>query len=179
MPNYKRYYLENRYVFITVVTYNRSHILIDNVALLRACFKKARTKFDFEIFSSVILPDHIHIMLKPQKIDEFSKIIGVIKRNFTQSLAEGHNNENISESRIKRREKGVWQRRFYEHIIRDENDLHRHLDYIHYNPVKHGYVKKVKDWEYSSFHKFIRLNNYDIDWGIPADIKHINELNYE
>ena len=75
--------------------------------------------------------------------------------------------------------KRLWQNRFWEHTIRDENDLNTHLNYIHYNPVKHGYAKSVKDWEYSSFHKFVKKGLYDINWGSNTDIKEIIDLNFE
>lgn len=179
MPNYKRYYLENRYVFITVVTYNRKPILVENINLLRECFKKTLKTFDFEIFAAVILPNHFHLIIKPQNIKEFSKIIGLIKKYFSHAINEEYNDKNISESRMKRGEKGIWQRRFHEHLIRDEKDLFTRLDYIHYNPVKHGYTQNVKDWEHSSFHKFVKLKNYDINWGSETDIKNIKDLDYE
>lgn len=179
MPNYKRYYIENRFVFITVVTYNRRAILIDNIELLRGSFKKTLETFDFEIFASVILPDHFHVILKPVNIDEFSKIIGSIKKHFSYRINEIFVDKNISESRMNRKEKGVWQRRFYEHIIRDENDLNNHLDYIHYNPVKHNNAKSVKEWEYSSFNKFVKSKNYETDWGLSNQIEHIQNLEYD
>ena len=78
-----------------------------------------------------------------------------------------------------KREKGIFQRRYWEHTIRDENDLNIHLNYIHYNPVKHGYAKSVNDWEYSSFHKFVKNGLYDISWGSNTDIKEIIDLNFE
>ncbi len=179
MPNYKRYYIENNYVFITVVTYNRSPILIQNIELLRECFKKTKETFDFEIFASVILPDHFHLIIKPANIREFSKIIGLIKKYFSFFVEDQFDNKNICKSRKNRQEKGIWQRRFYEHLIRDENDLSKHLDYIHFNPVKHQYTKSVKDWSFSSFNKFVKLKNYDINWGSDFDIEEIKELEYE
>ncbi len=181
MPNYKRYYLDNYYIFITIVTYNRKPILIPNITLLRASFKKALNMFDFEIFGSVILPDHLHLIIKPKDSnkDNFSKIIGTIKRTFTQSINEKPLNEGLPTSRIKRNEKCIWQRRFYDHIIRSEEDLYNHLDYIHYNPVKHRHTKHVRDWEFSSFHKFVKLKNYEPNWGSESDIKNIIELEYE
>jgi len=179
MPNYKRFYLENSYIFITVVTYNRNPILIRNIDLLRDCFKQTKLDFDFEIFGSVILPEHFHIIIKPKEADSFPKIIGTVKRKFTQSLKDDFQGKNIPNSRIIRKEKGIWQRRFYEHIIRSDEDLYNHLDYIHYNPVKHGYVKNVNEWDYSSFHKFVKLKNYEINWGSTSDIKHITKLKYD
>ncbi len=179
MPNYKRYYIKNSYVFITIVTHNRNKILLDNVDLLRKCIKGAKEKYVFDIFAIVILPDHIHLILKPQIIDEFSLIIGSIKKRFTKAIEDSFVDKNISISQDKRKEKGVWQRRFYDHVIRDENDLHRHLDYIHYNPVKHGYVEHVKDWAFSSFSKFVELKNYDSNWGSSTDVKHIETMEYD
>ena len=76
-------------------------------------------------------------------------------------------------------EKCIFQRRYFEHTIIDENDLNNQINYIHYNPVKHGYVKSVKDWEYSSFHKFVKNGLYDINWGSNTDIKEIIDLNFE
>lgn len=176
MPNYKRYYEKEYYIFITVVTYKRNKILLKNIEKLRNSFKKAKTKYQFEIFGMVVLPDHFHIILKPEIANEFSKIIGSIKSSFTKTIDKDYIDNNISTSRIKRREKGVWQRRFYEHTIRSEEELHSYLDYIHYNPVKHGYAKNVRDWEFSSFHKFVNQEWYDINWGSLEDVKNINNL---
>ena len=78
-----------------------------------------------------------------------------------------------------KREKGIFQRRYWEHTIRDENELNNHINYIHYNPVKHGYAKSVNDWEFSTFHKFVKNGLYDINWGSNTDIKEIIDLNFE
>ncbi len=78
--------------------------------------------------------------------------------------------EKLSDSRIKRRERGIWQCRFWEHMIRDENDFNRYLDYIHWNPVKHGYVTNVVDWPHSSFHKFVKMGWYSENWGCQDDV---------
>ncbi|MEI8129107.1 MAG: transposase [bacterium] len=88
MPNYKRYYLENHYIFITVLTHHRQSILIENVDLLRECFKKTLKTFNFEILASVILPNHFHIIIKPENIKEFPKIVGLIKKYFSYSINE-------------------------------------------------------------------------------------------
>jgi len=150
--------------------------LIKNIEKLRESFKKAKNKYQFEIFGMVVLPDHFHMILKPEIANEYSKIIGSIKSNFTKTIDNESMDNNISISRIKRREKGVWQRRFYEHTIKNEEELYGYLDYIHYNPVKHGCVKNVRDWEFSSFHKFVRQEWYDINWGCFEDMKNINNL---
>jgi len=78
-----------------------------------------------------------------------------------------------------KREKGIFQRRFYEHTIKNQEELNNHINYIHYNPVKHGYVKRVKNWKYSSFHKFVKNNMYDDDWGSAIDIENINNIDFE
>ena len=78
-----------------------------------------------------------------------------------------------------KREKGIFQRRYWEHTIRDENELNNHINYIHYNPVKHGYAKSVNDWEFSTFHKFVKKGLYDINWGSNTDIKEIIDLDFE
>jgi len=106
-------YAKNHYVFITVVTYNRNHVLIKNINNLRQCIKRTKDFYDYEIFAAVILPDHFHMIIKPSNPIELSKIIAGIKRRFTKSLDESFIDKEISVSRIKRNEKGVWQRRFY------------------------------------------------------------------
>lgn len=166
MANYKRIYAENHYVFITVVTYNRNKILINNIDLLKTSFKIVKKQYAFEIFGIVILPDHFHMIIKPDNPKELSKIIGNIKRNFTKLTSVGcAPRTNIQASRLNRREKTIWQRRFYEHTIRNESELYRFLNYIHYNPIKHGYVKQTIEWEPSSFHKFLKMQYYEKNWG--------------
>lgn len=183
MPNYKRLFIQNSYLFLTIVTYNRNPILVDNINILRQAFKNTKKNYDFEILASVILPEHLHLIIIPKNIREYPKIIHSIKYYFSKNV------QNIggivippyvlSESKIKKGEKGIWQRRYYEHTIIDEEDLYKHLDYIHYNPVKHGVIENVKDWEFSSFDKFVEMNNYDIDWGSIEDVKHIETLDYD
>lgn len=180
MSEYKRLKLPHHPVFITIVTFNRNPILINNVQLLRESFKKAKQKHNFEIFASVILPDHMHLILNLDDSSDYSSIISLIKTNFSKNIDEhelSNIKEKLTESKIKKREKGVWQRRFIEHTIRDDKDLYNHLNYIHYNPVKHGVVKNVKDWEYSSFQKFVKKKWYEVDWGSTKDVKELGHLN--
>lgn len=182
MPNYRRLFIQNAYLFLTIITNNRQPILINNIELLRESFKRAKQTYKFEIYASVILPEHMHLIIIPEKIQEYPKIIFAVKYHFSRNInAGGLGNPPyaVTKSKIKKKEKGIWQRRYLEHTIRDENDLYRHLDYIHYNPVKHGYINKVKDWEFSSFSKFVKMKNYDIDWGSTEDIKHIETLDYD
>ena len=198
MPNYKRLFIQNTYLFLTITTNNRRPILIDNIELLRESFKRAKHTYKFELYASVILPDHMHLIIIPERIEEYPKIIFAVKYHFSRNIDGGLGNPpyivrcpndsedikayalcNFSKSKIKKKEKGIWQRRYFEHTIRDENDLNNHLDYIHYNPVKHDYVKAVKDWKFSSFDKFVGMKNYDENWGNYEDVKHIATLEYD
>ena len=111
----------------------------------------------------VILPDHLHCVWRlPDGDADYSTRWSLIKATFSRSLARG---ERRSASRIKRGERGIWQRRFWEHCLRDENDYARHVDYIHWNPVKHGHVDRATDWAYSSFHRYVARGVYASDWG--------------
>ena len=176
MSNYKRFYNNNyNYVFFTIVTYNRQELLIDNIDLLRDSFKYVLNKFDFEIYACSVLKDHIHIILKLEKSKDYSEIIRLFKYYFSAKLP---NNKTVSDSKIKRREKGIWQRRFWEHSIRDEKDLHKHIDYIHFNPMKH-YKIAPKDWKYSSFMKFVTAGFYEINWCNVNDSNKIKNLDFE
>ena len=173
MPNYKRFYIPNSIVFITIVTYERQPILIENIELIRTALKTSPYKY--EIIAGCVLKDHIHLIIKPENINELSKIISSFKYTFSHSLKCSND---IKDSILKRREKGIWQRRFYDHIIRDENDFNRHLDYIHYNPMKH-YSIVPKDWNYSSFQKFVKLGYYESNWCNFDDVNKINNENWE
>ncbi len=181
MATYRRFFNNDyKYVFITMITNNRIPILLDHIALLRSSFKYAMNKYIFEIYSVVIMNDHIHLILKLNNNRNYPEIIRLIKYYFSIHIKKcGHAYAlptlQLSESKIKKREKGIWQRRYWEHTIRDENDLHRHIDYIHYNPVKH-YNIAPKDWEFSSFNKFVELGFYEKDWYNLDDKYKINDL---
>ena len=154
MSNYKRIYLENYSYYLTVVTQNRQPILIDNIELLRDSFRRSKQRYNYSIDAIVVLPDHIHMIITPQNPKEYSKIITYIKRAFIYGLDEQFREEskaNLTASSYRRQHSGVWQKRFYEHTIRDERDYAKILDYIYTNPIKHGLVEHLKDWEYSSF----------------------------
>ena len=162
---YKRLYVEGHDYFITVVTYERNSLLVENVVLLRESFAYAKTKFKFDIDAIVILPDHFHMIIKLAVPEEYSKIISSIKRHFSKNCDPRYYAHLVqSKSRISQNYKPVWQKRFYEHTIRDEKDYKTRLDYIHFNVVKHGYVEAVKEWKYSSFNKFVKNGTYDINW---------------
>ena len=162
---YKRLFLEGYDYFITVVTYDRNPILTDNIPLLRESFKYAKGKFDFNIDAIVILPDHFHMIIKPDIPEEYPKIIGVIKSHFSKNCdPEFYSHLMQTQSRVNQNYKPVWQKRFYEHTIRDEKDYKTRLDYIHFNPVKHKYVCAANLWEYSSFKKFVKKGIYSEAW---------------
>ena len=174
MSNYRRVFIQNSYVFLTIITHKRRPILVENIELLRNAFRNVKELYAFEIVACVVLPEHLHLILSPEKIENYPKIISSIKHSFSRSLDIKVND--LSESKIKKREKGVWHRRYFEHTIIDENDLNKHLDYVHYNPAKHGLVADTKDWEYSTFHKFVKNNMYDESWGSDQVPKSVIEL---
>ena len=176
MSNYKRFYNKNyKYVFFTIVTYNRKPILLDNIELLRSAFKYALNKYPFEIYAICILKDHLHMILKLENNNDYSEIIRLMKYYFSIKVKS---NSILPESKLRKREKCIWQRRFWEHTIRNETDLNIHLDYIHYNSYKH--YKIVPDnWEFSSFKKFVNLNFYQKDWCNFDDKNKIIELDFE
>ncbi len=162
---YKRLFLDGYDYFITVVTYERNPILVDNIELLRESFKYSKTKFKFDIDAIVVLPDHFHMIIKVEVPEDYPKIISTAKRYFSKNCDPGFYSHLMqSQSRTKQNYKPVWQKRFYEHTIRDDNDYKRRLDYIHFNPVKHQYVKAANMWEYSSFKKFIKKGIYTENW---------------
>ena len=137
----------------------------ENVDLLRQAFRHVMEWHPFIIDAFVLLPDHLHcIWTLPEGDMDFSKRWRLIKSYFTKKCDHGYKNT-PSASRKKKNEQAVWQRRFWEHLIRDDEDYLRHVEYIHYNPVKHGLVKAPKDWPYSSFHKYMRERKYDLNWG--------------
>ncbi len=188
---YRRANVKGGTYFFTVVTFNRVKIFTDpnNVDLLRSAIKEAMQKHPFKIDAFVLLPDHLHcIWSLPQQDSDFSTRWRLIKsyfsRNFDQSnvgWVEGRNptNDAHSVSRQKKKEKPIWQRRFGEHLIRDEKDLNQHVEYIHYNPVKHGLTKAPVDWVYSSFHRYVDKGIYDIKWGAGDKVEFDDTVGYE
>jgi putative transposase len=137
-------------------------LLAENIGLLRAAFRQVHARHPFTIEGAVVLPNHLHAIwtLAPGDAD-FATRWQLIKSAFSHGLPEG---ERISASRAGKGERGIWQRRYWEYTLRDENDFARHLDYIHFNPVKHGHVARIREWPYSSFHRWVRLGAYPEDW---------------
>jgi putative transposase len=170
MPNYRRYPLDSRPVFLTVKTLPSSPMLVNEWPKLRAAMQTVQARRPFETIAIVVLPDHFHALWKlPRDDEDFSTRISVIKTLFSKSIDKDE--PALSASRIARRERGIWQRRFYEHTIRDDRDLSNHIDYIHFNPVKHGYAKRTTDWPHSSFHRFVKEGALDLDWAAPPSLE--------
>lgn len=153
MSNYKRIFMDGYSYFITVVTNGRNPILIKNINLLRESFAVSKQKYLYDIDAVVILPDHFHMIITPKHANEYSHIIRVIKQHFSKYCPEeDYAHLNQSSSRDKNGYSLVWQKRFYEHTIRNEKDLIEKMQYMQNNPVKHGYIDEVNLWEYSSFY---------------------------
>jgi putative transposase len=169
MSNYRRVYLPGGMYFFTVVTYRRRRFLIDDDvrAALREGIQLTRQTKPFEIIAWVSLPDHLHCIWRlPADDTDFSLRWSIIKRIVTQRCGVRLNRPEWLNARRQKRQQGtLWQHRFWDHLIGDEDDFNRHLDYIHWNPVKHGLVSKVNDWPYSSFHRLVRNGWYSENWG--------------
>ena len=155
--------------FFTLVTFDRRPFLTSPVArrILRTTWKEVQGRYPFEVRGVCLLPDHIHCIWKlPERDNNFSKRWMSIKAIFTKRfLAAGGSEGTRNQSRKRTGEAAIWQRRFWEHMIRHEDDFSRHFDYIHYNPVKHGYVNRPHDWKWSSYHRYRKLGYYQDDWG--------------
>jgi putative transposase len=155
--------------FFTVVTYRRRSWLTDNDARqsLRQGIALARRSHPFEIDAWVLLPDHLHcVWTLPPGDANFAVRWAIIKRHATRCCgARLHRDDWMSASKNRRHEATLWQRRYWEHQIRNEADFRRHIDYLHWNPVKHGYVDEVAQWPYSTFHRHVRDGVYPMNWG--------------
>jgi len=174
MPNYRRPYITGATYFITQVTYKRYPWLCTDIGryALRHAFTHVRKKFPFYIDAFILLPEHFHCLLTlPSGDSNFSIRMLLIKRFVTKYYGNQLGlNLNISRSRKKRREANLWQRRFWEHLIRNEIDFANHCDYIHYNPVKHQLCELPQQWSFSSIHRFIKQEIYPLDWSSDGNI---------
>jgi putative transposase len=170
MPQYIRAFVPGGTLFFTVTLLeHRRKLLTEHIDILREVFKSARQRRPFTIEGIVILPDHRHcIWTLPAGEADFSTRRHDIKARFAAQITNG---ERLSTRRLKKKERGIWQRRFWEHVIRDERDYERHMDYIHYNPLKHGYVKRVMDWPHSSFQRYVHLGIYNFEWVAEDDVR--------
>ena len=174
MSRYRRATTSNASYFFTVVTYRRRPILCDEAIrhTLRAAIEMVRVKRPFVIDAWVLLPDHLHcIWTLPEGDADFSTRWMMIKRAVALASKEDyHRPDWITASKRKHRESTLWQRRFWEHQIRSEEDFSRHVDYIHFNPVKHGHVQLATDWPYSTLHRFVRDGMYLAHWSGTPDM---------
>ncbi|MFO0801776.1 MAG: transposase [Gemmataceae bacterium] len=169
MSDYRRIYVPGGTYFFTIVTEGRQPRFAEakNRAKLRVAMKSVLNERPVLIQAMVLLPDHMHtIWTLPEGDRDYSSRLGQIKERFTREFLQAGGREvAISASRRKHRERLIWQRRFWEHTVRDESDFARCFDYIHWNPVKHGLVTRVSDYPWSSFHRYVRNGWYDRHWG--------------
>lgn len=164
MPHYSRPCVPGGSFFFTVALLERKRsLLVDRIDQLRDAVRVVKRDRPFRIDAMVVLPDHLHcVWTLPPGDADFATRWRLIKPAFARQVPK---TERLSARRQAAGERGIWQRRFWEHMLRDESDWARHIDYIHYNPVKHGHATRVRDWPYSSFHRFVREGRCPVDWG--------------
>ncbi len=171
MPDYRRRHVPGGTFFFTLVTAQRAAFLCHPKArrILRLALRACQAEYPFEMIATVLLPDHLHtIWALPQDDSDYAIRWKRIKSSFTRQWLASHGQEQtVSASKQRHRNRGVWQRRYWEHAIRDEADLAKHFDYIHYNPVKHRLVECPSQWPHSSFHQWVKRGCYDEHWCCP------------
>ncbi|BEV08530.1 transposase [Methylophilus sp. DW102] len=163
--DYRRAWHKGGTYFFTVNCLQRKNndCLVRNIDLLRDVIAKVKKSHPFTIHAWVVLPEHMHCVIElPEGDADFATRWMLIKMLFSKGIPKS---ERRSDTRIERGERGIWQRRYWEHLIRDERDYQAHVDYVHINLVKHGLVKSVKYWPYSTFHKMVEQGVYAQDWG--------------
>jgi putative transposase len=174
MPDFRRYFVAGGTYFFTVVTAGRHPLFRDGRAreLLGNTMREQNDVAPFATVAIVLLPDHLHaIWTLPPDDADYSGRWQTVKAKFTRLWLASHAEEHeVAPGYRRQRRRGLWQPRFMEHTIRDERDLHNHADYVHYNPVKHGYVRAPKDWPWSSFHRYVRSGDYSVDWGCAREV---------
>jgi putative transposase len=169
MPDYRRVRVPGATYFFTVNLLQRhgNDLLTKEIDLLRDSVQRIRTLYPFHIDAWVVLPEHMHaIWTLPPGDSDYSLRWRLIRTRFSRRLPLL---ETRSATRVSRGERGIWQRRYWEHMIRDEDDYARHMDYVHINPLKHGLVERVADWPYSSFHRYVREGVYSTEWATAPD----------
>ena len=183
MPNYRRNYVPGGTYFFTVVTYERRPILTAALGrtYLRQALEQVQAERPFAIDAMVLLPDHLHCLWTlPTADHRYSLRWAKIKEAFTRAyVGAGGREGRQTASRVRHRERAIWQRRFWEHTIRDEEDLKLHLDYIHWNPVKHQLVAMPKDYPWSTFRRYVRLGEYPLEWGGENPCQGYNDPEWE
>lgn len=169
IPNYRRAYAPGTSCFFTVNLLQRRNndLLLRHIDLLRDAVRRVHRLQPFVIDARVVLPEHMHcVWTLPPGDTAYSMRWRLIKTLFCRALPE---DEYRSRLRLLRGERGFWQRRYWEHLIRDDEDFRRHADYVHINPLKHGLVERVQDWPYRSFHRGVRLGVYPENWVVCTD----------
>ncbi len=168
MTEYRRAWSPGATWFFTVVLANRqSRLLINGIEELRTAFRYVQYSHPFKTIAMVVLPEHLHVIwtLPPDDTD-YAMRWRLLKTEFSRRIPKG---EPRRPSQINKGERGIWQRRYWEHLVRNEDDLQRHVDYIHFNPVKHGHVQRVQDWPYSTFHRYVEKGWLPLDWGVAME----------
>ena len=160
---YRRNYVKGGTYFFTVNLLDRNKsLLVEHIDLLRESIRFVKFQRPFYIDAWVVLPDHLHAVLTlPDDDVDYSSRWREIKKRFSKSLPK---TEFLTQTRKRKNERGIWQRRFWEHTIRDDNDYWHHVNYVHFNPLKHGLVSQVADWPYSSFHRAVKQGIYTNNW---------------
>ena len=164
VTDYRRNFVPGGSFFFTVnLADRRSRLLTQRIDLLRRAFRYARGAHPFTLDAIVVLPDHLHTMWTlPPDDSDFANRWRLIKTEFSRALKP---NQPASPSRSAKGEREIWQRRYWEHTLRDDADFQNHCDYIRFNPVKHGYVTSANAWPFSSFKRFVSRGEYPTDWG--------------
>jgi len=151
------------YFFTVNLADRKADLLTRHIDVLREVMQQVKQAHPFVIEAMVVLPEHLHAIWRlPHDDVDFPMRWSLIKAGFSRRMDK---TEQIRASRQAKRERGIWQRRYWEHCIRDETDFERHVDYVHYNPVKHGYVRRAIDWPFSTFHKYVEQGLLPTDWG--------------
>ena len=179
MTEYRRNYIDGGTYFFTVALAERKgSCLVDEIGLLRNSLRKVRSSHPFELVAMVVLPEHLHcIWTLPEDDSDYAIRWKKLKAHFSMGLPK---TENQSQSRQAKGERRIWQRRYWEHTIRSDEDLRRHVDYIHFNPMKHGHVSRVVDWPHSTFHAYVERGIYAPDWAGEGYLNNtINEAEYD
>ena len=173
MPTYRRHRVPGGTYFFTVNLLDRnSRLLVEQIDVLRDAVRAVRARASFQIDAWVVLPEHLHcIWTLPPGDDDYSGRWHALKASFAAAMPR---TERRTAARVRKGERGIWQRRFWEHTIRDDRDYAAHMDYVHFNPVKHGLAARAADWPYSSFRRCVARGLYPADWSMsgadPAEL---------
>lgn len=182
MPDFRRAYVPGGTFFFTVVTYRRRPIFLQTRprGILRGAITSVRAKRPFDLLALVLLPDHLHCLWAlPPDDQDFSTRWRRIKEGFTRRyLAAGGPEAAVTSGQARKGLRGVWQQRFWEHTIRNERDFQRHMDYIHYNPVKHGHTVCPHAWAWSTFANWVKAGAYAADWCCQCDARPVRSPDF-